>query len=70
MQPTEATTSGELSRRSLVGRVILRAHFDGDPWVEEESPISSIDPRVTWAVVASEAATPALELNHHGGGER
>ena len=48
---------------------IFRSYFDGDPWVEEESTISSTDPRVTRAVVASEAGTPALQLDHHRGGE-
>jgi choline dehydrogenase-like flavoprotein len=33
---------------------LFRSYFDGDPWVEHESPTSSIDPRVTWAVAASE----------------
>ena len=32
---------------------IFRRHFDGEPWVGAESPVSSIDPRVTHAVLAA-----------------
>jgi choline dehydrogenase-like flavoprotein len=31
---------------------IFQQHFDGDPWVESESPVSSIDDSVTRAVLA------------------
>lgn len=31
---------------------IFRRYFDGDPWVREETPVSSIDPAVTRAVLA------------------
>jgi choline dehydrogenase-like flavoprotein len=31
---------------------IFRRYFDGDPWVRSERPVSSIDPRVTKAVLA------------------
>jgi choline dehydrogenase-like flavoprotein len=32
---------------------IFRTYFGGDPWVGDESPVSSIDPRVTRAVLGS-----------------
>jgi choline dehydrogenase-like flavoprotein len=39
---------------------IVRAYFDGDPWVEEDSPVSSIDPRVTRAVMRSDLEQGAI----------
>jgi choline dehydrogenase-like flavoprotein len=30
---------------------IMKRYFDGEPWVRNETPVSSIDPRVTFAVV-------------------
>jgi choline dehydrogenase-like flavoprotein len=30
---------------------IFRRYFDGDPWVKAETPVSSVDPAVTHAVL-------------------
>jgi hypothetical protein len=35
---------------------IFQTYFDGDPWVRREDPISSIDDRVTRAVIADQRA--------------
>ena len=46
-----------LSTQALATRTaekIFRLEFGGDPWVGRESPISSIDPAVTEAVLASD----------------
>jgi choline dehydrogenase-like flavoprotein len=40
---------------------IFRRYFDGDPWVRFERPVSSIDPKVTLAVVGTENAIRELQ---------
>jgi hypothetical protein len=38
---------------------IFTRYFDGDPWVLSDTPISSIDDRVTAAVLGTAAGGPA-----------
>jgi choline dehydrogenase-like flavoprotein len=48
--PNPTLTTQALATRTAE-RIFTR-YFDGDPWVKSESPVSSIDPRVTKAVRA------------------
>jgi choline dehydrogenase-like flavoprotein len=48
--PNPTLTSQALATRTA--EKIFTRYFDGDPWVKKESPLSSIDRRVTKAVLA------------------
>jgi len=48
--PNPSLTSHALATRTSEN--IFRTYFGGDPWVGHESPVVSIDDRVTAAVVA------------------
>lgn len=58
MNPT-LTTQALATRTS---ERIFRVYFDGEPWVGEEDPVSSIDPKVTWAVVAADSPSGGANL--------
>ena len=47
--PNPTLTTQALATRTA--EKIFRRYFDGDPWVGREDPISSIDPKVTKAVI-------------------
>jgi len=47
--PNPSLTCQALATRTA--ERIFHLYFDGDPWVHRESPVSSIDPKVTRAVV-------------------
>jgi choline dehydrogenase-like flavoprotein len=47
--PNPTLTTQALATRTC--ERILQRYFEGDPWVKRERPVSSIDPRVTFAVV-------------------
>jgi choline dehydrogenase-like flavoprotein len=46
--PNPTLTTQALATRTA--EKIFQLYFDGEPWVEEETPVSSIDPAVTQAV--------------------
>ena len=48
--PNPTLTTQALATRTA--EKIFARYFGGDPWVGRESPVSSIDPAVTAAVVA------------------
>ena len=48
--PNPTLTTQALATRTA--EKIFKRYFDGDPWVKKESPVSSIDPKVTNAVRA------------------
>jgi choline dehydrogenase-like flavoprotein len=48
--PNPTLTTQALATRTA--EKIFTRYFDGDPWVKRDSPMSSIDPRVTKAVRA------------------
>ena len=48
--PNPTLTAQALATRTA--EQIFRRYFDGDPWVTKESPLSSVDDRVTKAVLA------------------
>ena len=41
-----------LGRTPRTAEGIFRRYFGGDPWVQREAPVSSVDPAVTAAVIA------------------
>jgi hypothetical protein len=47
--PNPTLTTQALATRTA--EKIFRLYFDGDPWVGKETPVSSIDPAVTFAVI-------------------
>jgi hypothetical protein len=49
--PNPTLTTQALATRTA--EKIFRRYFGGDPWVKKRSPISSIDNRVTKAVIAA-----------------
>jgi choline dehydrogenase-like flavoprotein len=49
--PNPTLTTQALATRTA--EKIFRRYFGGDPWVKKRSPISSIDDRVTNAVIAA-----------------
>jgi choline dehydrogenase-like flavoprotein len=49
--PNPTLTTQALAARTA--EKIFTRYFDGDPWVKRESPVSSVDPRVTKAVRAT-----------------
>ena len=55
--PNPTLTTQALATRTA--ERIFRTYFDGDPWVEKEAPISSIDRAVTSAVLESMMASTA-----------
>jgi choline dehydrogenase-like flavoprotein len=48
--PNPTLTTQALATRTA--EKIFKRYFDGDPWVKKESPLTSIDPKVTRAVSA------------------
>ena len=48
--PNPTLTTQALATRTA--EKIFQLYFGGDPWVEEEVPVSSIDPAVTQAVMS------------------
>ena len=52
--PNPTLTTQALATRTA--ETIFRRYFGGDPWVEKEVPISSIDPAVTQAVISRRLA--------------
>ena len=48
--PNPTLTTQALATRTA--EKIFQRYFGGDPWVEEEAPVSSIDPAVTQAVMS------------------
>ena len=55
--PNPTLTSQALATRTA--EKIFQTYFDGDPWVGTEAPISSIDDRVTSAVLGQPLGPPA-----------
>jgi choline dehydrogenase-like flavoprotein len=49
--PNPTLTTQALATRTAE-RIFVR-YFGGDPWVEHESPVSSVDDTVTQAVIAA-----------------
>ena len=52
--PNPTLTTQALATRTA--EKIFQLYFGGDPWVEEETPVSSIDPAVTQAVMSRQLA--------------
>jgi choline dehydrogenase-like flavoprotein len=52
--PNPTLTTQALATRTA--EKIFRRYFDGDPWVREETPVSSIDEVVTEAVIRRDIA--------------
>ena len=63
--PNPTLTTQALATRTA--EKVFSGYFDGDPWVDREAPVSSIDDVVTNAVLGRSGPTPAV-LAATGGG--
>ncbi|HEX6421737.1 MAG TPA: GMC oxidoreductase [Acidimicrobiales bacterium] len=55
--PNPTLTTQAVATRTA--EAVMRRYFDGDPWVRDGAPVSSIDDAVTQAVLARAAGPPA-----------